>query len=324
MVATQLIGPGGTAGHDGADQMFTTREVPWMKLGKLIDHPVTAAEAAKMGGIDFTVSEMPVYFMKKVTGAPPKFTEVKDRKAIIRDDTGDWLSIVSKPYPVLQYGEAFDFMDGISPEYVAAGSLRKGKQAFMVVKAPADTKISPFGDDPHDLYATLRTSHDCSRAVEVMVMPLRHRCMNQMTLASFRTGVAHRWVVTHTGDMKSKLAAAADTLTKLDVYAKAYVANAQTLAGIKVSNENAENILKWVLPDRPRRDEVITKIVGVWHDRPESVGYDNTGWGLVNAVSEYFEWDRTGGSAESRFLASLQGQTHRAINKVTARLLRSN
>jgi phage/plasmid-like protein (TIGR03299 family) len=320
-MTTALIGPGGPHAVQLEDKSFSAREVPWMKLGKLVNKPVTAAEAAKLGGIDFTVSEMPVYFMKKDAGAPPKFTEVKDRKAIIRDDTGDWLSIVSKPYPVLQYGEAFDFLDGVSPDFVAAGSLRKGKQAFMVVKAPESSMITPFADDVHDLYATLRTSHDCSRAVEVMVMPLRQRCMNQLTLASFRSGVKHRWVITHTGDVKAKLAAAADTMSRLDLYAKAYVANAQRLLEIKVTTDNAHEILRRVLPDRPRRDEVIEKITTAWHTRTETVGYDGTGWGLVNAVSEYFEWDRTGGSAESRFLAAMQGQTHKAINKTAGLLL---
>ena len=95
------------------DTQFSSRTLPWIKLGKVIDQDhVTAAEAAKLGSIDFTVSSLPVYFAVKKDGAPPKFTKVDGRKAIVRDDTGDWLSIVSKDYPVLQYGEAFDFMDG--------------------------------------------------------------------------------------------------------------------------------------------------------------------------------------------------------------------
>lgn len=304
-----------------ADTQFSTREVPWMKLGKLVDKPVTAAEAAQLGGINFTVRQDPVYFMTKADGKPPKFTEVKERKAIVREDTGDWLSIVSKAYPVLQYSEAFDFMDTLSPEFVAAGALRNGKQAFMVIKAPDTIKISPFEDDPHELFVTLRTSHDCSRAVEVMVMPLRGRCMNQLTLASFRKDVKHRWVVTHTGDIKSKLAAAQDSLSRLGAYATAYVDNAQRLVEIKLSDETARTILQRVLPDRPRRDDVIEKITSGWHTRTETVGYDGTGWGLVNAVSEYFEWDRVGGSSESRFVAALQGQTHRAINKTVGQIL---
>lgn len=318
-MTTSLITP--TA---SADQMFSTREVPWMKLGKIVDNPLTAADAAKAGGIDFTVSAHPLYFGTKKDGAPPKFTKVDERKAIVRDDTGEWLSVVSKDYPVLQYGEAFDFMDGISPEFVAAGSLRKGRQAFMVVKIEQPEAITPFADDPHELFATLRTSHDCSRAVEVMVMPLRGRCMNQLTLASFRKGVEHRWVVTHTGDVKGKLKSAEESLTRLGAYAKAFTANAQRLIEVKITDDSATDVLKRVLPDRPQREQTIEKIITGWHTHTDTVGYDGTGWGLVNAVSEYFEWSRVGGSSESRFLAALQGQTHRAINKTAALVLSRN
>lgn len=303
------------------DVQFSTRTVPWGKLGTEIDHPVTAAEAAKLGGIDFEVIEEPVARMTKREGAPPRYTTIPDRKALTRQDTGQWLSIVSRDYPVIQFREAFDFMDTLSPHFVAAGSLRGGRQGFMVVKAPDDVVISPFGEDPHELYGVLRTSHDCSRAVEVMVMPLRGRCMNQMTLRSFSKGVAHRWTINHAGNVKSKLAAATFTMTSLGEYAKAYVDVAHRLADIKISDDTATATLKAILPDRPTRDDVVTKIVNNWHTRHETVGFEGTGWGLVNAVSEYFDHDRVGGSAESRFVAALQGQTHNAINKVASRIL---
>lgn len=302
------------------DTMFSTRQVPWMKLGELVDTPVTAAEAAKLGGIDFDVTEQPVYFSVKEDGKPPRFVKVDDRKAIVRKGTNEWLSIVSKDYPVVQYSEAFDFMDSISPKFVAAGALRGGRQGFMVVSMPGLEDLENI--DPHKMFAVLRTSHDCTRAVEVMVMPLRGKCMNQLTLKSFRAKVDHRWSVTHTGDVKSKLSAAISTAQRVSEYTAAYSTNVEKLVDIKVSDENAENILMRVLPDRPKRQDQVTSILSAWHHRPETVGFSGTGWGLVNAVSEYFEWDRKGGSSESRFLAALQGQTHQAINK-TAGLLMS-
>ncbi len=303
---------------------FSAREVPWMKLGKIqTDGPVDAATAAKLGGIDFEVAEAPVSFMTKVEGAPPKYHKVPDRKAIYRTDTGAWLSIVGKDYPILQFGEAFDFMDGLSPEFVAAGALRKGRQGFMVVRAPQGLR-GPTDDDPHELFGVLRTSHDCSRAIEVAVMPLRSRCMNQLTLNSFAKGIPTRWTVTHVGDVKAKLRQAEDTIVKLGAYAKQYELNSVKLANITVTDENAHDILKRVLPDRPKRDEVIVKIISGWHSRPDTIGFEKSGWGLVNAVSEYFEWDRVGGSPESRFLAALQGQTHTTINKTASLILTRN
>lgn len=303
-----------------ADTQFSTRTVPWMKLGQLIDKPVTAAEAAKLGGLNFAVREEPVYRMTKADGKPPRYTKIETRKALVNAETDQTLSIVSVGYPVVQFAEGFDFMDAFGSPYVAAGALRGGKQGFMVVDA-SHINVSPSEDDPHELYAVLRTSHDCSRAVEVNVMPLRGRCMNQLTLNSFRKDVPYRWTVTHTGDVKSKLAALAVTVANLESYAKSYVANAQRLMAIKVDAENATTILRRALPVRPKTDEAIGKILINWTERKDSVGFDGTGWGLVQAVSEYYEWDRKGGTPESRFLAALQGQTRNAINKTTAALL---
>jgi hypothetical protein len=148
--------------------------------------------------------------------------------------------------------------------------------------------------------------------------------MNQLTLRSFQKGVADRWVVTHTGDVKGKLLAAKESMARLGEYATSFKDNAQRLASISVTSESAHDILKRVLPDRPQRPQTIEKILTGWGTRPDSIGYEGTGWGLVNAVSEYFEWDRVGGSPESRFLAALQGQTRNAINKTTSLILTRN
>jgi phage/plasmid-like protein (TIGR03299 family) len=295
----------------------STREVPWMKLGRLVDTPMTAADAAQAGGLNFKVIKADLSFTSAGGGSQP----FPGRKAIVRTDTWEPLGIMSSDYPLLQFGEAFDFMDTINPTYVACGALKKGRQGFLVVKAPETITVLD-GEDPHELYAVLRTSHDGSRAVEIMVMPLRNRCMNQLTLHSFSQGVAHRWAIKHTTSMHAKLAEAKLSMAKLGAYAKRYEEIAHRLVEHPVNDEQATALLKSVLPDRPKRDEQITRIITTWHTSP-TVGQelDYTGWGLLNGVSDYLEWGRTGGSPESRFVGALQGTTHNVINRVTARLL---
>lgn len=298
---------------------FSSRVVPWMKLGQIVDGTVTAAEAAKLGGIDFKVAERPLYF--RTNGKDSTYRRIDERKVLVHEDTNQWLGIVSKDYPVVQYGEAFDFMEAVGVRFVAAGGLRGGRQGFMVVETDVQFSTDFLPDDDQKLYGVLRTSHDCSRSIEVMVMPLRGRCMNQLTLRSFAKNVPHRWSVVHAGDVKSKLAAARASIGKLDDYAKSFESNARRLIETKVTDDVAQTILKYVLPDRPKRPQVIESIIAGWHERTATNGYDGTGWGLVNAVSEYFEWDRALGSPESRFLAALQGQTHNAINKTAGYIL---
>jgi phage/plasmid-like protein (TIGR03299 family) len=309
------------------DTQVSTREVPWMKIGKLIDEPINARKAARLAGIDFTVS------LRELAHAPEQSAEMEGmapnadwspiptRRAIVRDDNEQWLGIASSDYHVLQYAEAFDFMDSVSPRYVAAGSLKNGRQAFMVVKAPKSYQVPVLdGDDPHDMYAVMRTSHDCTRAVEVSVMALRKRCMNQLTLQSFSVGAAFRWSVKHTPSLPAKLEQAKDALRKLDAYAGDFQKTAQRLVNAEVSNDRARAMLTRILPDRPARDEKIEAIMTLF-TTADTVGYHGTGWALVNAVSEYYDWYRRGGSPESRFVAALEGQTQRAINRTASYVL---
>lgn len=314
-----------TTAAPSTDTQFSTREVPWMKLGKLADHPVTAVAAAKLGGLDFEVEKRAVYFDSRApqgSGEAGHHTpkKIAERVAVVRTDTEQWLGLMSKDYPVLQYSEAFDFMDQAGPAYVAAGALKGGRQGFIVARATGGGASALTSWDPHEIFLVLRTSHDGSRAVEVMFMPLRQRCMNQLTLRSFSTNVPYRWSVKHTSSMPKKLADAQDALTRLDLYRKSFDTTALRLVKIKITEDVARQVLQDALPDRPRRDDQIDQLISTWHTA-ETVGFDWTGWGLVNAVSEYFDWGRAGGTAESRFVGALQGQTHNTINRVAGRLL---
>jgi phage/plasmid-like protein (TIGR03299 family) len=327
----------------GKNVQFTDRTVPWMKLGKVVDTPLTAAEAAKQGGLDFTVSAHEVFFSCEKTMAPKMdengvvvggeevtnvtpdcLRKMTNRRIIVRDDTLEPLSIVSADYPILQYPEAFDFMDeavqGKGARYVAAGALKGGKQGFMVMRLPEHMQVNVLdGGDPHEMFAVLRTSMDLTKAVEVMMMPLRGLCMNQLTLASFSANVPHKWSVRHTSTMTSKLNDMKSSLGKAEAYAKRYNELATRLSQIKVTDEKARYVLSHVIPKHTKKvDETANMIIDKWHTSPV-VGWDGTGWGLVNAVSEWLDW-RPAGTAESKFLNAMQGVTHKSINK-TARIL---
>lgn len=298
-----------------------------MKLGHLADVAKTSAEAAEAGGLNFEVELLDAGFKSSLphkVGTSPWKT-VSTRRACVRKDTQQFFSYVSKDYTPVQYGDAFAFMDEISPDYVAAGTLGGGRQGFMVVKLPGlDTLELKIGKtvDPLDLFTVFRTSHDLTRAVEVSVMTLRGKCMNALTLNSFTQGAQQRWSVKHVGkDPLVKLAAATTTLHRATAYRDSLVDTANALASIKLTLEDAENVLRRVLPDRPRRDEQVSAIINAWRNAPTG-GYPNDGWGLTNGVAEYFEWGRNEGTRtdQSRFTGTLTGATHRYTNR-TAQLL---
>jgi len=327
----------------GKNVQFTDRQVPWMKLGQVVDGALTAKEAAEHGGLNFTVSLRNVYFTcndvqvpdsdgwKKTENiAPDCLRHMTNRKVVVRDDTLEPLSIVSSGYPVLQYPEAFDFMDSVvakftgeGAEYVAAGALKGGKQGFMVVRLPKSLQVNVLdGKDPHEMFLVLRTSMDLTRAVEAMMMPLRGLCMNQLTLTSFAANVPNRWSIRHTSTMQAKLAEAHTSLGKMGAYTARFNEIATRLADMKVNDEQAKLLLGRVFAKLAMKgkDDLVETIVQKWKHSPV-VGWSGTGWGLLNAVSEHYDW-RRGGGPEAKFLNALQGPTHKFINLTAAHLLR--
>ena len=300
---------------------FTAREVPWMKIGRITEGALTAREAIAAGGLDFTVDLRPAGYR----GLDHAWHEIPGRLAVVRDDTGAPFDFVSESYRPLQYADAFEFMDAVHPRYVAAGALRGGRQGFLVVKPDGLVDVSP-GGDVVEMFVVLRTSHDRSQAVEVSVMPLRDKCMNQLTLRSFTRGVADRWAIAHTTTMAAKLEQVHNTLAQLDRYTAAFNALAERLMERRIVVAQAEAIAADAMrgfASPAVREAGAAEIVRLWRDDTERVGFNGTGWAIVNATSEFLEWRRRGraDNVEARFNAAVDGLTHRAINRATERVL---
>jgi phage/plasmid-like protein (TIGR03299 family) len=333
---------------------FSTRNVPWAKLGVVIDAPIDTETALRMAGLGFRVIEEDVATRRRDDGAPiPEdvlqrivdgeiislddirreartalenpWRPVENRKGITREDTGERYDIASNDYELVQYVEAFAFMDEVAPHIVAAGPLLGGRQAFIVAQRPDLTFLDlDLGDqhDPHQMYVVLRTSHDRSRAVEAGILALRGACMNALTLRGFLRGAEQRFSIRHTSKVHERLHQAAGVYGRMAVYAEEYQTVARRLAAVEVTVDSAQQVLEQSMRDRPKRQEAINAILGSWRT-DETVGFEGTGWGLMNAVSGYFEHGRSTANvtAQSRFLGALQGETHRTVNRVAARLL---
>jgi phage/plasmid-like protein (TIGR03299 family) len=302
------------------DQKVTVRNVPWMHwYTDVVETPMTSAEALKAGGLDFTVSMRNIQFAVPI--ADEMFwSNAPSRKAVVRDDTDDLFEVVSSTYAPLQYADAFSFLDGINPEFVAAGSLKDGRQGFMVIQLPEQHGIQMGLDDPHELYVIIRTSHDRSRGIEVSVMPLRDKCMNSLGISSFAANAPQRWSITHTGDVMGKMHNAEKVILGAKAYATEFAQMVDRLQAIKLDTDTATKILRRVIRKSPKQEDAVQQVLGIWNTA-ETVALGNTGWGLTNAVSDYFEWNRKGGSDRSQILGVLEGVTTKAISGTAALVL---
>lgn len=301
---------------------FTERTVPWAKLGTVIDKDVSVDEAIQLGGLDFDVEKRQAAFQ-----AESEWTQVDNRFAIVRSDNQQFFDFVSGNYEPLQYREAFSFLSDINPRFHAAGVMQSGRQGFLVVQLPKKHEIALKKNgvtDKLDLYIVVRTSHDRTRGVEILLTPLREMCMNQLFLPSFSKNAEQRWSIRHSRIMRDRMADAKDIITQADAYAAEFQSIAQRLLASKMTTEHAEIVLKKIIPSKPRRDtHQIPAILHKFTSSP-TTGFPGTSWGLFNAVNEYFEWDTTTtqrSSTESQFRSAMDGSTYRMSSRAWQVLL---
>lgn len=303
------------------DVQFTTRDVPWMKLGTRVDEAVTAAEAMELAELTWTAERKPSTY----PGTDGTTKVFHGRNTLVRSDTDEPIDVVTDQYEVVQYDEAFEFLDVINPRFASAGSLKGGKQAFMVVQAPELLRLDLLdGEDSHDLYVVCRTSHDRSRGLEAAILPLRSMCMNQLAMSGMLSGAKQRLTFRHTRNVHARLDEASQVLSNLDMYAEELQETASQLAAIDLELEQARRVLDEVVPsDLKSHDDRVDKILSLYQHSSFN-GYAGNGWGLLNAVSEFHDHYHGGDNRrdETRFVQGLAGSTQTAVNRTVHALRR--
>lgn len=265
------------------ESMMYVREVPWHGLGTKVDEALTSKEAIKLAGLDWNVNPTVIY--------DANGKEISGYKANMRDSDQSILGIVSDRYQIVQNSEAFEFTDSLLDEgvvYETAGSLRDGKQIWLLARMPSTTIL---GDDV-DPYLCFTNTFDGSGAIKVCMTPVRVVCNNTLNLALETT--KRSWSTRHIGDLAGKLHQAKETLGLAQEYMKKLDDDADRLANTKLSDAEIESIVSFIFPidyikDTKRKIENTNKMRNDFmtcYMMPDIAQYRNTAYGLVNAASD--------------------------------------
>ena len=265
------------------ESMMYVREVPWHGLGTKVNEAPTSKEAIKLAGLDWNVNPTVIY--------DANGKEISGYKANMRDSDQSILGIVSDRYQIVQNSEAFEFTNSLLDEgvvYETAGSLRDGKQIWLLARMPSTTIL---GDDV-DPYLCFTNTFDGSGAIKVCMTPVRVVCNNTLNLALETT--KRSWSTRHIGDLAGKLHQAKETLGLAQEYMKKLDEDADRLANTKLSDAEIESIVSFIFPidyikDTKRKIENTNKMRNDFmtcYMMPDIAQYRNTAYGLVNAASD--------------------------------------
>lgn len=267
------------------ESMFYVRETPWHGLGTRVMEAPDSRDALSVAGLDWNVVQEPIYTAEN---AP-----INGYKANVRDSDRRVLGVVTDRYRVVQNQEAFAFTDellGQGVRYETAGSLQDGRKVWLLAHMPHEYIISGERISPYLLFSN---THDGSGAIKVALTPIRVVCNNTLNLA-LRTA-QRSWSMIHTGDIKSKMKEASDTLFKAERYMDELGKEFEKLRMQKLSDQEAMDYIELLLPieegatsQQIRNMKRLQEDMKIrYFDAPDLQDVGKNAYRFINAVSDF-------------------------------------
>ena len=285
------------------ESMAYANQVPWHGLGNNIDADSTIDEWQRQAGLDWTVSKRPVMFPNDLSPGLHSTHTFKDKFVLARDTDNTPFSVVSDRYkPVQPKGVLEFFRDLISTHGMTietAGSLKDGKRIWALAKTGDAHKV--LGSDLVDSYLLLATSYDLTFSTLAQFTSVRVVCNN--TLQQSLKDYISRVSIPHFRDFDAKSVHEQLGLGRAQWGAFADALDA--IAKIKVDSTKAKEVLDRVfkVPEDTITyiDPQVQKVLQLFQGK--AIGSDiagQTGWGLVNAVTEYADHHKRARSQGNR------------------------
>lgn len=226
------------------ETMMYVREKPWHGLGVEVSEAPNSEDALRFAGLDWNVRQENVFNSRGGV--------IRGFKANVRDSDDSVLGVVGDRYKVVQNRDAFKFTDGLiggDVRYETAGSLRDGKQIWLLAKLPEQM----IAGDAVEPYLCFTNAHDGSSGVRVCMTPVRVVCNNTLNVA---LATAKRtWSMRHTENVHERLNEARDCLFRAEDYMDGLAQYADMAANKTISDDEIREILNELFPVTDKTSE---------------------------------------------------------------------
>jgi phage/plasmid-like protein (TIGR03299 family) len=242
--------------------MFSVKETPWHKLGKVLPEAPTIAQAIEAAGLNWDVILSDAYFPGKDENGNTVFNPLPDYvKVVTRSDTGEILGTVGPNTHPLQNRQAFDFfqpyLDAKEASLETAGALRGGSRVWVLASINRDPLEIVKGDEVLK-YVLLSHAHDNSLAVRVGFTPIRVVCANTLRLA--HGDKASKLIrIRHTSQVVQNLEKVRETMNLADREFQATAEQYRALATRAVNPADLKTYIKTVFDMKTREDGTMAK-----------------------------------------------------------------
>lgn len=280
--------------HEG--RMVYAGEVPWHGLG--VQLPANATWEEVRARVGFYQVEARSLYMPGMTQPVP------DKKAIVRTDTGAYLSTVGADYGIVQFDDLAEAVVKAAGDIKAvihtAGLLGdNGIRGWIMGELPGDPLRVRGDDSPIKRYFTATTAHTGWTASQLRNNATRIVCRNTLGMAmGEREGAA--WAIRHTANAADRVKAAGESFRALVTGYERFGELANVMAGLAFTDAMMEEVLDQVIPVpedgkahpvlEGNRDTVRTLWAGGSEGMAAATG--GTAWAAWQALTEYADHKR--------------------------------
>jgi phage/plasmid-like protein (TIGR03299 family) len=262
---------------------------PWHRLGTPIPANGTWDEIREAAGF-YDVREEPLTLQRN--GFP-----IPDKKAIVRADTGDYLSTVGSDYCPLQFEElaqaGLTAAHDVQAIWHTAGTLGPhGVRGWLLAELPEPIRVRGDSSETRK-YVLLTTAHDGLTAAILANVATRVVCQNTLGAALKERGGA-RWTIRHTPNAKARLEEAARAFKYMMTEMADFEVLANVLAVQKYTLEQHKAVVDSLIPvpkddkPHPRLEKDRAAVMALFDTfTGADAGILGTGYGALQAWTEF-------------------------------------
>jgi phage/plasmid-like protein (TIGR03299 family) len=226
---------------NGVNEMFVAGAPAWHNLGQNVSKAQTWQDAVQLAHLNWTVSKHQLQ--------NPVTQELIPSHAIVRDDTGKWLSTVGDDYTPIQNNQCFDFVDALiesnQAHYVSAGALQGGRVVWCLAGIKG-IQMEPLPGDEYKTYLLFTDYRNYKRAT-CKITTTRVVCNNTLNIALSGKS-AEQMFFRHSGGVQAKLDAAKKLTVGVSGDIKKLSDKMKQLASTKLTEKHFTTILGMLFP----------------------------------------------------------------------------
>lgn len=303
--------------------------VPWHGLGSSLTEDAPLEVWRKEAGMDWAVRKTALTYPND----EGKVHTFPDRHVLYRSDNSGALGVVSSDYRIVNPGEVMEFFRDLIADHgfkmETAGCLFGGRKFWALARTGDAVRI--MGQDEVKPYLLMATSCDGSMSTAVHLTSVRVVCNNTLRMSIGQNAQKAQIRVPHSATFQAE-----SVKHQLGIVGDAwdsFIGNIECLAKFNVDRDMAIQIVADELKDEWKRADgedmqphemveastVLRRIMKLYDS--DSLGNDfrssrGTAWGLVNAVTQYFDHESGGNGADKSRAFERAHLTDRAKFKI--------